>query len=206
ATLALLVAAIAAVPLMFAALGSNNACDRVDGLTRCAGTVVWRAVLVVVLAAAVLASAHWILRLTRLRRPDYAARSWSAAAAVAIGGGALLVLAYLATGPGRPAGVVTGRVSNDTGHAVRVTVCPKQNCTGQPTTTLGTGDHIDLPARDAGDSVVVQATGHPTVCVVIEPSLTVNDVERHTGVLDMPISRVADVDTCGADVASLNKR
>ena len=87
-------------------------------------------------------------------------------------------------------------------------MCPEQDCTGQPTITLGKDDHIGLPASDSNvpDSVVVQADGHPTVCLLAESFPTGTEPSRFSGTIDMPISRVADAETCGVDVDTLHNR
>lgn len=212
ATLALLVAANAAAPLMITALGSNDLCDQGDGLAPCSVTaagLVWRAVLAAVLIAAVLGTLHWIQQLSRLRHGDHARLSSMAmAVAVVLTSAVVLGVAYLATGQLGAAGTVTGKVINDTGRDVRVTVCPKQDCTDQPTINLDKGDHIDLPASDTEvpDSVVVEAAGHPTVCLLADPLPMGDDPARFTGTIDMPISQVADTQTCGTDVETLHNR
>jgi hypothetical protein len=211
AILALLVAANAAAPLMFTALGSNDLCDQGGGLTPCSVTasgLVWRAVLAGVLVGAVLGTLHWVRQLPRIRhRGHHEVSPRALAAAVVLTGAALLGFAYLATGQLGEAANVTGKVINDTGGEVRVTICPKQDCTGRPTTTLGTGDHIDVPANDTDvpDSVVVQAVGRPTVCLLAEPLPSGHDPSRFTGTIDMHISQVADEQTCGVDVETLHQ-
>jgi hypothetical protein len=211
ATLSLLVAANAAAPLMFTTLGSNDLCDQDGGPAPCSVTasgLAWRAVLAVLLIAAVLGTLHWVQQLSRLRHrahPEVSPRA--VAGAVLFTGVALLGFAYVATGQLGAAGNVTGKVINDTGADVRVTLCPKQDCTGQPTTTLGKGDHFDLPASDTDvpDSLVVEASGRPTVCLLAEPLPSGDDPSRFTGTIDMRISHVADIQTCGIDVDTLHR-
>lgn len=209
ATLALLLLANSVSPVMIAVLASNSQCEQRGGLVPCSATtggLVLRTVLCVVLIAALFGSVHWVSQLRRVAGRPAAVLSGRSLIGIGIGAAALSVAVFLAAGQVGPAERVTAKVVNDTGHDVRVTVCPKQNCAGQPTTTLADGDHFELPAGDSDvpDSVVVRATGRPTVCLLSMSVPEVDDAAQFTGTFDMPISKAADAMACGMDVDTLD--
>lgn len=209
ATLSVVVLANSVSAVMLAALGSNSECDQSGTLVPCAATtggLVLRGILAAVLTAAVLGTAHWVDQLRQLGGRSPARLSRAAIVGIGVGAVALFAATYVAAGQVGPADNVTGHVVNDTGHVVRVTVCPKQNCTGEPTKELAEGDHIDLPASSADipDSVVIEADGRPTVCLLSMPLPAAQDPARFTGSFDMSISREADVQACGVDLESLH--
>jgi hypothetical protein len=150
-------------------------------------------------------------------------------ATATVGSVLLLGASYVATTQLRPAEEVIAVVINDTGHEVRLTFCPRQDWAGQATTTLGDGDQFDLPPTAAqspshtqvpssgvivdlpaegqpSDSVVIEATGHPTVCLTPLPTPTDGGwAETFTGRIDLPISAFADEWGCGSDLDSLRR-
>ena len=113
----------------------------------------------------------------------------------------------MGTGQVGPADSITGQVSNDTDHAVQVTLCPQQDCIGQPTTELGFGHQLDFPPTDASvpDSVVSEAPGHPTLCMLSTSLPSGHDPDRLTGHIDMLITQQADPESCGLDLQTLHQ-
>lgn len=141
---------------------------------------------------------HWMLRLWHQHDRD---RPMRYVLGVIAAGLALLALVLpLPSGDGSAAGAGV-RVVNDTGSTVSLTFCPEQDCSGSQTRRMkdGATATFDVSSSLTPDSVVVQRSGAPTKCALMDSALP--------GHVPVPLylSREADVETCGADLDSLDQ-
>jgi uncharacterized membrane protein len=191
--------------------GGNSSCNvRVSsiciGLPSSPTSIFMRVLLAVVILIVAVCTIHWTRRLMLQsgRILDGGARRWLVVAVSILGlvGAATAVSPVHFTGPG-PGKV---RVRNDLGETVKITFCPKQECSHQATRRLRDGDHLDFKLRsgDTPDSVVVQ-DHHGTRCGTLPMADEMSDpAETITGDTRMNLSDNVDTDSCGADVESMD--